>query len=86
MFWRWKFPFPAVLTLWIHYRRLGKLCVTKNGHDAVEIDSTNIRQFTINLGSNSPGVIDVEGQIVNIDNGETFIRFGKDEGNVWRVC
>jgi len=70
---------------WIRYRRLGKLRVAKNGHDTFEIDSTNVRQFTVNLENDSPRVIDVEGQAVKRDSEENFIRFSKDEENLWRV-
>ena len=77
--------FPAILTQWIRYCRLGKLRVAKSGHDTIEVDSTNVRQFTMNLRSDSPRVIDVEGQAVNRDNEETFVRFSKDEENLWMV-
>lgn len=77
--------FPVTLTQRIRYRRLGKLRVTKSGHDTVEIDPTNVRQFTMNLENDSPMAIDVEGQVVNRDSEETFIRFRKDEENLWRV-
>jgi hypothetical protein len=64
------------------YRRLGKLRVSKSGHDTVGIDSTNVRQFTMNLGTDSPGVIDVEGQVVNINNGKRLFASAKTK----RTC
>ena len=33
-----------------------------------------------------PRVIDVEGHVVNSADGETFLRFRKDSGDMWRVC
>jgi len=77
--------FPATLTQRVCYRRLGKLRVAKSGHDTIKIDSTNVRQFTMNLENDPPRVINVEGQAVNRDSEETFIRFSKDEENLWRV-
>ena len=77
--------FPVTLTQRIYYRRLGKLRMARSDHDTIEINSTNVRQFTMNLGSNSSRVIDVEGQPVNRDNGETFVRFSKNEENLWMV-
>ena len=76
---------PAIFIQRTRYRRLGKLRVTRSGHDTIEIYSTNVRQFTMNLGNDSPRVIDLEGQAVNRDNEETFIRFSKVEENMWRV-
>ena len=35
--------------------------------------------------SDSPGIIDVEGQVVNRANGVTFVRFRKDARDLWRV-
>lgn len=74
-----------VLTLRTFYRRLGKLRITKSGGGAIKIDSTNVQQFTINRRSGSPGIIDVEGQAIDRDNGEMFVRFSKGAENVWRV-
>jgi len=68
------------------YLRLGKLRITKGGRDTIEIDSTNVRQFTMDVRGGLPKVIDVEGQVVNSPEGETFLRFGKDSGDMWRVC
>ena len=79
--------FPCgTLTLEIRYRRLGKLRITNNDRDTIEIDSTNVRQFTMSWRGDLPRVIDVEGQVVNSANGESFLRFRKDSGDVWRVC
>lgn len=77
--------FRATLTQRDCYRRLGKLRVAKSGYDTIEVDSTNVRQFTMNLKNDPPRVINVEGQAVNRDSEETFIRFSKDEENSWRV-
>lgn len=77
--------FPAALTLRFRYRRLGKLRISRSGPDTIKIDSTNVRQFTINWRNGSPGFIDVEGQVVNRNNWETFVRLSKDAENMWRV-
>lgn len=74
------------LSLKIRYRRLGKLRIAKSGHGTIEIDSTNVRQFTMGWKGGLPRVIDVEGQVVNSPDGETFLRFKKDSGDMWRVC
>ena len=67
------------------YRRLGKLRITKGGRDTIEIDSTNVQQFTINWGSGLPGVVDVEGRVINRGSRETFARFSKDPEDMWKV-
>lgn len=65
--------------------RLGKLHILQKDHDTMAIRSTNVKQFTMTWRSGSPEVIDVEGQVVNRDNGETFVRFSKGAENVWKV-
>ncbi|KAF9651433.1 hypothetical protein BDM02DRAFT_3091108 [Thelephora ganbajun] len=64
--------------------RLGKLRIFKSDHDTIKIDSTNVRQFTMNWGGSS-GVIDVEGQVVNRNDREIFVRFSKGADNLWRT-
>lgn len=72
-------------TLTFKIYRLGKLRISKSGHGAIGIDSTNVQQFTINWRGGLPGVIDVEGQVINRDDGETFVRFNKDSEDLWKV-
>jgi len=77
---------PWPLTLRIRCHRLGKLRISKNGHDSIGIDSTNVQQFTMDWRNSLPGVVDVEGQVVKRESGETFVRFSRDTENIWRVC
>ena len=77
--------FRIALTTRARCLRLGKLRVTKSGHDTVEIDPINVRQFTLNLGNNSPRIIGLEDQVVNVENGGTFARFSKDKENLWQA-
>lgn len=68
------------------YCRLGKLRIFKKDHDTMTVHSTNAKQFTVTWESGSPGVIDIEGQVVSRDKSKTFARFSKDAENVWEVC
>ena len=69
-------------TRWL---RLGKLRVTKSGHETIEIDPINVRQFTLNLRNDSPRIIALEDQVVDVENRGTFVRFSKDRGSLWKV-
>jgi len=81
----WRFS-SGTLALKIRSCRLGKLRITKSGRGTIEIDSTNVRQFTMGWkGNSSTRVIDIEGQAVNSAEGEPFLRFRKDSEDTWRV-
>ena len=69
-----------------NYRRLGKLRISKRGHNTIMIDPTNIQQFTATWENDSSWIIDIESQILNRNDGKTFARFRKDAENVWKVC
>ena len=69
----------------MHPCRLGKLRITKGSRDTIEIDSTNVRQFTMSWRRGLPKIVDVEGQTVNNVGGETFVRFRNDGDDLWKV-
>lgn len=68
------------------YRRLGKLRISKSSNDAITIDSTNVKQFTITQTRGLPQAIFVEGQATNTEDGKTFVRFSRDAEDMWKVC